>query len=170
MHYNFCCLLLCCKDQAEPATVQPVDPTAEPAEPTAEPQDPEDCNKRRCSRRCGKKFRPWCGSNGRVYSTSCVFKCAKEKCPNKMRDVFLTRRAGGQERRSGRCEGATEAAAVQPLDRSCSSCLCPRIYLPQCGSDGRSYSNGCLFRCAKEKCPDQTRDVVISRSGRCDRA
>ena len=38
----------------------------------------------------------------------------------------------------------------------------------QCGSDGRSYQNQCMFQCAQEKCPDKARNVIITRRGRCD--
>ena len=38
----------------------------------------------------------------------------------------------------------------------------------QCGSDGRSYMNQCLFECAQEKCSDRTRGVTIARRGHCD--
>ena len=52
------------------------------------------------------------------------------------------------------------------LDASCFSCRCTKHLDPQCGSDGRIYSNKCLFRCAKEKCPGQTQGVTIRR---CDK-
>ena len=41
-------------------------------------------------------------------------------------------------------------------------------YTFQCGSDGRTYQNDCLFKCALEKCPDKTRSVVITRKGQCE--
>ncbi len=76
------------------------------------------------------------------------------------------------------------AEAEENLGPECFDCKCPRnldyqvkkVFFPilplkvrfQCGSDGRSYMNECLFMCAQEKCGERTRGVVITRRGRCD--
>ena len=74
------------------------------------------------------------------------------------------------------------AEATENLGPECFDCKCPRnldyqvklmgqLHLKvsfQCGSDGRSYMNECLFKCAQEKCGERTRGVVITRRGRCD--
>jgi len=54
------------------------------------------------------------------------------------------------------------------LSPECFACRCPRNLDYECGSDGRTYQNDCLFKCAQEKCPDQTRSVVITKKGRCE--
>ena len=73
--------------------------------------------------------------------------------------------------------------ASENLGPECFDCRCPRnldyqakkftVFLSvemqfQCGSDGRSYMNQCLFECAQEKCSDRTRGVTIARRGHCD--
>eukprot|EP00090_Calanus_glacialis_P036467 TRINITY_DN6230_c0_g1_i2.p1 TRINITY_DN6230_c0_g1~~TRINITY_DN6230_c0_g1_i2.p1 ORF type:complete len:102 (-),score=26.59 TRINITY_DN6230_c0_g1_i2:540-845(-) len=54
------------------------------------------------------------------------------------------------------------------LGPECFACKCPRNLDFECGSDGRTYQNDCLFKCAQEKCPDKTRSVVITRKGQCE--
>ena len=39
----------------------------------------------------------------------------------------------------------------------------------QCGSDGRTYRNLCLFNCAKMRCPGQTAGLT-ARAGECERS
>lgn len=50
-------------------------------------------------------------------------------------------------------------------------CPCPRIMDPVCASNNKTYSNKCLFECAK-KYYERTRglNIKIIRSGRCDAA
>merc|ERR1712227_320401 len=60
-----------------------------------------------------------------------------------------------------------EVKVTENLGPECFDCKCPRNLDYQCGSDGRSYMNECLFQCAQEKCGEQTRGVVITRRGHC---
>merc|ERR1739848_252208 len=54
------------------------------------------------------------------------------------------------------------------LGEECFTCRCPKNVDYQCGTDGRSYVNQCLFKCAQERCPSQTEGVRIARSGNCN--
>jgi len=60
-----------------------------------------------------------------------------------------------------------EQVGGEQLGPECFDCRCPRNLDYQCGSDGVSYQNECLFKCAQEKCPTRTRNVVITRKGPC---
>lgn len=60
------------------------------------------------------------------------------------------------------------AAVMQPTDSATigdqgSSCMCSREYFPICASNGITYSNECLFNCAKE----QNKDLDIRFYGEC---
>lgn len=44
------------------------------------------------------------------------------------------------------------------------NCLCTREYSPICASDGKTYSNVCLFKCEKQR----NRDLKIQLQGECD--
>jgi hypothetical protein len=53
-------------------------------------------------------------------------------------------------------------ADMGPPDvRSDGSCVCPRIYRPVCGVDGRTYSNNCEANCA---------GIAIAHDGACETA
>ncbi|XP_023347964.1 serine protease inhibitor Kazal-type 1 [Eurytemora carolleeae] len=65
----------------------------------------------------------------------------------------------------------TEDETSGVLPSECFLCNCPKIYAAKCGSDGKTYQNECMMECAKEKCPDLTRDLSLDarniRSGPC---
>ncbi|XP_026474021.1 serine protease inhibitor dipetalogastin-like [Ctenocephalides felis] len=47
-------------------------------------------------------------------------------------------------------------------------CPCPRNLDPVCASNGETFSNPCLFNCAKEFEARSGRSIEIARRGRCD--
>lgn len=56
-----------------------------------------------------------------------------------------------------------EASAIpEPYSRS--SCACPRMYDPICGSNGITYGNECTFLCAARK----KTDLTITKRDACD--
>lgn len=54
-----------------------------------------------------------------------------------------------------------KSASIDPND-----CSCSREYLPICATDNETYSNLCLFECAKLK----TKELEIKSHGECDEA
>ena len=96
---------------------------------------------------CADIYDPVCGADGLTYGNACEARCA------------------GVEFRPGECarpacrddsECAPDEICVDGQCRA-GGCICPDIYDPVCGADGRTYGNACEARCAG----------VESRPGEC---
>lgn len=48
-----------------------------------------------------------------------------------------------------------------------SDCLCPRNYHPVCGTDDRTYSNECVFKCIQAQLRRQNTRLEIKFDGEC---
>ncbi|XP_069828580.1 serine protease inhibitor dipetalogastin-like [Dendropsophus ebraccatus] len=85
---------------------------------------------------CTLEYRPVCGSDAVTYPNKCVF-CNAEK---RNADLALV------------SEGTCESKDEQLVDE-CQGYgkVCPRIYLPVCGSDAVTYPNKCVFCSAKKR-------------------
>jgi len=100
-----------------------------------------------CPKRCPRNYKPVCGSDGKTYPNLCVLKVAACNDGNESLIVAHT----------GAC------------DKSVKDCNkpCPKIYLPVCGSDGKTYNNKCLLEVAA--C-ESGEDLEVVKEGPCEEA
>ncbi|XP_063888118.1 agrin-like isoform X2 [Scylla paramamosain] len=108
---------------------------ASPAVPT--PEAPS------CSKQCTRIFLPVCGSDGKTYNNQCLLEIAD--CESRAAGG-----AGVTRVSENACDAPAEVSPpVVPVPEapSCSK-QCTRIFLPVCGSDGKTYNNQCLLEIA----------------------
>jgi len=96
-----------------------------------------------CDKVCTREHMPLCGSDGKTYRNRCTFYVANCKAKFK-----LTMKHPGECAKGSPCDGM----------------VCTREYRPVCGSDGKTYSNKCVFSVANCKA---NRKLTIKHPGKC---
>ncbi|KFB39822.1 AGAP009527-PA-like protein [Anopheles sinensis] len=57
---------------------------------------------------------------------------------------------------------------VQSQRRHNGMCACPRIYMPVCGSDLKTYSNRCELNCSVDSPRGRASNLRLLREGSCE--
>jgi hypothetical protein len=104
---------------------------------------------------CIQTYQPVCGSNGITYSNICEFNCALKQNP----DLSILSYGPCVETR----EGDPAVADAPPAPVLSETCICTLEYNPVCGTDGKTYSNICMFDCAAKEHPE----LGIASQGEC---
>ncbi|XP_056014050.1 ovoinhibitor-like [Ostrea edulis] len=82
---------------------------------------------------CPLNIDPICGKDGKTYDNECLMNCASVK--KKKKGPCKTKVLTSEE----------DTPVLSSADETV--CLCNRLYLPVCGTDGVTYNNECLMNC-----------------------
>ncbi|ETV84708.1 hypothetical protein H257_03832 [Aphanomyces astaci] len=98
---------------------------------SGQPPTKEECAKHGPNTTCHRNIAFVCGSDGQSYDNHCEFLIAA--CASNSHLSLHAR---------GHCDD------IRPTTDECDRIgpLCPRIYIPVCGSDGRNHGNSCEFQ------------------------
>lgn len=128
---------------------------------------------------CPRDFRPVCGLDGRTYSNACEARAAHVVIAHEGECGEVCGGIQGKACPHGKiCDlpaGSCRAADVQGLCVEQPQ-VCPQIYDPVCGCDGRTYANDCLRLAAgaqidhRGPCEDATGEAAeCRRNAECGR-
>lgn len=105
----------------------------------------------KCS--CPKLLSPVCASNGKTYSNECWFKCNQDNLHKEGIEI--------SKLYDGEC---LEDALNKEEEKKCA---CHKIMSPVCASNGKTYTNSCLFKCAQKEHRAKGQIINIVHRGHC---
>jgi len=99
-----------------------------------------------CDVMCLQNYDPVCGSNGKTYSNECFL--GVDNCHNDSEDITVAH--------SGECKDKVKSDCPR---------FCTKIYLPVCGTNGKTYGNDCELK--MDACVNPSEKIGIAHSGKC---
>lgn len=119
-----------------------------------------------CPKYCPRTYFPVCGSNGHTYGNECALQRAA--CAQNDPEMPPITKVADCDCRDEECMRQNDVQYEDEengLDRrnECQN-VCPMIYDPICGTDGRTYDNQCSL--GVKNCEDKTETTVI-HAGEC---
>ncbi|XP_019637107.1 PREDICTED: ovoinhibitor-like isoform X3 [Branchiostoma belcheri] len=125
---------------------------------------------------CPRLYLPMCGSDGKTYPNFCLL--SKAACIASVENPAGPELTIASKGECGSSDPVPQLIISKPKQQeeeepvtSCFKPGCPRIYLPVCGSDGKTYSNTCLFQqaaCASQTADPSAPELTIVSKGTCD--
>ncbi|CAH1247769.1 AGRN [Branchiostoma lanceolatum] len=123
---------------------------------------------------CPRLYLPICGSDGKTYPNFCLL--AKAACV--ANELTISHKGACDEEPAqvpqliaSKPKMEQQQEQEEPAVTTCFKPGCPRIYMPVCGSDGKTYSNTCLFQqaaCASTMADPSAPELTIVSKGTCD--
>ncbi|XP_017772959.1 PREDICTED: serine protease inhibitor dipetalogastin-like, partial [Nicrophorus vespilloides] len=108
---------------------------------------------------CTKELNPVCATNGVTYANPCLFRfCATNGVTYANPCLFRCAKKTFQS-----IEIAYSGECGNPRETRNLDCPCTREYRPVCATNGVTYANPCLFRCAKKT----FEFIEIAYNGKC---
>ncbi|XP_059056259.1 serine protease inhibitor dipetalogastin-like [Achroia grisella] len=133
---------------------------------------------------CPRVYFPICGDDNKTYTNECRLNCVNKFYTNRTREVKKVRSGplstfllcisivtSKPQRYASPFEiqDYYMANITDPLPalEKITNCRCPRIYIPVCGTDNRTYTNICWMNCKNEKNEKKRKAVTVFYMGIC---